>query len=379
MIADQAPATTPGGSPAARPLTIDVHCHVLPRGLPDMAAITGTSGWVTLHHGGADNPEIPFGCAHMRRDGRLFRVVGSNLFDDDVRLAEMDAAGVDAQVLSTVPVLFAYGAAADHALELARVLNDDIAARCRRHPRRLIGLGTVPLQDPALAVEELRRCRDLGLRGVEIGSHVGARELDDPSFEPFWRAAVELDLAVFVHPWDMMGVSEGRLSRHWLPWLVAMPAETTTAICSILMGGVLERHPSLRLLFAHGGGAFLATLGRIDHGFAVRPDLCQTLTQTPPSAFLGRFWLDSLVHDPAALRHLIAAVGAARVCLGSDYPFPLGEQPAGAVLHHAGLDAESERQVRSGAACACFGLDPSALGDPARGARVADAVAGGRR
>ncbi len=373
------PEAMPEPTPSTHALTIDVHCHVLPRDLPDMAARTGTGGWVTLHHGGALDPDIPFGCAHMRRDGKLFRVVGSNLFDDDVRLAEMDAAGVDAQVLSTVPVLFAYGAAAHHALELARVLNDDIAARCRRHPRRFIGLGTVPLQDAALAIAELRRCRDLGLRGVEIGSHVGARELDDPSFEPVWRAAVELDLAVFVHPWDMMGVSEGRLSRHWLPWLVSMPAETTTAICSILMGGVLERHPGLRLLFAHGGGAFLATLGRIDHGFAVRPDLCQTRTQTPPSAFLGRFWLDSLVHDPAALRNLLAAVGAARVCLGSDYPFPLGEHPAGAILRHAGLDAASEQQVRSGAACACFGLDPSALGDPARLGRPGAAAPGQSR
>ena len=341
-----------------RTLTIDVHAHVLPRDLPDMARKTGTSGWVTLRHHAPGSAEVPFGCAHMMRDGQFFRAVEANLWDDAARLADMYRTGVDVQVLSTVPVLFAYSAQAEHALQLARALNDDIAARCARWPRRFVGLGTVPLQDPALAARELERCRAIGLRGVEIGSHVGCWELDDPALDTFWAAAAQLEMAVFVHPWDMMGVAEGRLRRHWLPWLVSMPAETSAAICSVLMGGVLARWPTLRLIFAHGGGSFLATLGRIDHGFAVRPDLCQTATQLPPSAWLGRFWLDSLVHDPEMLRLLVDRVGANRVCLGTDYPFPLGEHEPGAEIDAAGFDAEIRASLRGGSACEALGLDP---------------------
>ncbi len=349
-----------------RPLTIDVHAHVLPRDLPDMARKTGTSGWVTLRHHGPGAPDIPYGCAHMMRDGQFFRAVEANLWDDTARLADMDRMGVDVQVLSTVPVLFAYGAQASHALELGRALNDDIAERCARRPRRFVGLGTVPLQDPDLAARELERCAAIGLRGVEIGSHVGRWELDDPALDGFWAAAAALDLAVFVHPWDMMGVAEGRLRRHWLPWLVSMPAETSAAICSVLMGGVLDRWPTLRLIFAHGGGAFLATLGRIDHGFAVRPDLCQTATTRPPSSFLGQFWLDSLVHDPDMLRLLVARVGAHRVCLGTDYPFPLGELQPGGEIQSAGFDPATRASLLGGSACEALRLDATLMGEGAR-------------
>jgi aminocarboxymuconate-semialdehyde decarboxylase len=351
------------------PLVIDVHAHVLPRDLPDMAARTGTSDWVTLRHHG-EHPDVPFGCAHMYKGDRFFRAVDANLWDDDARLRDMDRFGVDVQVLSTVPVLFSYGADADAALALGCAVNDDIAARVARFPGRFAGLGTLPMQDPAMAARELERCKANGLCGVQIGSHVGRWELDDPAIDEVWAAAVQHDSAVFVHPWDMMGVAEGRLQRHWLPWLVSMPAETSAAMCSILMGGVLDRFPTLRLVFAHGGGAFPATLGRIDHGFAVRPDLCQTATKAPPSSYAGRFWLDSLVHDVDMLRLLVARFGADRVCLGTDYPFPLGELEPGRGIRDAAFSADVEASLLGGAACAAFGLDPASFGRaPPRDAR----------
>lgn len=175
-------------------------------------------------------------------------------------------------------------------------------------------------------MEELRRCvKDLGLVGVQIGSHVNDWNLDAPELDVFWQAVVELDVCVFVHPWNMQ---EGpRHAKHWFPWLIDMPNETTLAIGSVLMGGVYDRWPSLRLCFAHGGGSIIQLLGRIQHGFEVRPDLCQTRTSVPPKTSLRNIWVDSLVHDEDILKLLVKRIGADKIILGSDYPFPLGEVP----------------------------------------------------
>jgi aminocarboxymuconate-semialdehyde decarboxylase len=227
--------------------------------------------------------------------------------------------------------MFSYWAQPAHAHDLARLLNDHIAAVVRDHPGRFAGLGTLPLQAPDLAVKELERCmRDLGMRGVEIGSHVNDWNLDAPELFPVLAAAEEMDAAVFVHPWDMLG--KERMGRYWLPWLVGMPAETALAICSLVLGGVLERLPRLRVAFAHGGGAFPFTLGRIAHAFEVRPDLCAVCTQRSPRQQLHRLYFDSLLHDADALRLLIRLAGVERVALGTDYPFPLGEEVAGQLI-----------------------------------------------
>jgi aminocarboxymuconate-semialdehyde decarboxylase len=172
--------------------------------------------------------------------------------------------------------------------------------------------------------------RDLGLAGVQIGSHAGPRNLDAPELFPVLRRASELGAAVFVHPWDMMG--QERMPKYWLPWLVGMPAEVSQAICSVIFGGVLERLPALRLCFAHGGGAFPGTFGRIQHGYDARPDLCGIDNPRPPRDYLGRFWVDSLVHDARALRFVLGTFGEEKVVLGSDYPFPLGEDRPGALI-----------------------------------------------
>ncbi len=305
-------------------LKVDVHTHILPPSWPDLAERYGYGGFPALRR--RDD-----GAADMFVDCKHFRTFHPNSWDPAVRIGECDTHGVHVQVLSTVPVMFSYWAKPEHGHDLSRYLNDHIAATAADNPQRFVGLGTVPLQDPALAIRELERAvKELGLAGVEIGTHVNDWNLNEPALFPFFEAAQELGAAVFVHPWDMMG--RDRMQRYWLPWLVAMPAETSLAICSMIFGGVLERLPHLRVNFAHGGGSFPATLGRIEHGFNVRPDLVAIDNPVQPRAYLGRFWLDSLVHDAVMLRYIIDLVGEDRVTLGSDYPFPLGEAVPGALI-----------------------------------------------
>jgi aminocarboxymuconate-semialdehyde decarboxylase len=331
-------------------MKIDLHTHILPPSLPEMRRLTGYGGWISLQQ---SEP----GCARMMIDEKHFRDVQANCWDPAVRLAECDTHGVAMQVLSTVPVMFSYWAQAQHAHDLARVLNDHIAEVVRAHPRRFAGLGTLPMQAPDLAVRELERCRkELGLAGVEVGSHVNDWNLDAPELFAVFEAAQALDAAVFVHPWDMM--ARERMPRYWLPWLVGMPAETALAICSLVLGGVLERLPRLRVAFAHGGGNFPWALGRIEHAFAVRPDLCAVATTTSPRRQLHRLYFDSLVLDAEALRYLIRVAGVERIALGTDYPFPLGEAEPGKLIESLTELTEAQRErLRAGTAREFLGLE----------------------
>jgi aminocarboxymuconate-semialdehyde decarboxylase len=329
-------------------LKIDVHTHVIPENWPNLAERYGYGGWVQIEHTGP-------GCARMVQEGKLFRRVDENSWDAAARLKDCDRDGVSVQVLSTVPVMFSYWARAADALDLSRFLNDHIASVVARHPRRFVGLGTVPMQEPDLAVRELVRCvRELGLAGIEIGSHINGRNLDDPRVVAVFEAAQELGAAVFVHPWDMLG--RERMDRYWLPWLVGMPAETSLSICCMIFGGVFERLPRLRVCFAHGGGAFPSSLGRIEHGFHARPDLVAVNNKTNPSAYIGRFYVDSLVHDPDFLRYMLKLMGASTIALGSDYPFPLGEDRPGTLIESLALDAETKARLLHGTALEWLGL-----------------------
>ena len=269
------------------------------------------------------------------------------------------------QVLSTVPVMFSYHQPAHAALELARHLNDHIAEVVRAHPTRFAGLATVPLQDAELACRELDRAVDeLGIRGVEIGSNVNAHRrgaggdsvvelnLDSPELFPFFAHCARRGVPVFIHPWNMMG--QGAMQKYWLPWLVGMPAETARAACSLMFGGVLARLPELKVCLAHGGGSLAFTIGRIEHGFRERPDLCAVDCAADPREQMRRFYFDTLVHDPQALRFLIDAVGASRLALGSDYPFPLGEHVAGSLIRSMGCISAADRARMLGGTAAEF-------------------------
>lgn len=305
-------------------MKIDVHTHILPENWPDLNEKYNTHGFVTIEH------HKPC-CAKMMIDNKLFREIQDNSWDPEVRLKECNSKSVDMQVLSTVPVMFNYWAKPEQTYDLARYLNDHIAGVAKDYPDRFIGLGTLPMQDTKLAIIELERCiNELGLAGIEVGTHIHGRDLDDEEILEIFSACEEMNASVFIHPWDMLG--KDRMKKYWLPWLVGMPAETSLAICSMIFGGIFEKLKNLKVCFAHGGGSFPFTLGRIEHGFHVRPDLVQTKNNINPREYLGKFYLDSLVHDEMALEFLVDLIGEDRIVLGSDYPFPLGEEFPGSLI-----------------------------------------------
>ncbi|MGQ4615834.1 amidohydrolase family protein [Nocardia sp. R7R-8] len=312
---------------------IDIHTHFVPRGWPDLG---DGQPWFRLES--ERDAMIMIGSQSFRR-------VGRECWDAEDRLADMDADGVCAQVVSPTPVFFGYDAPGPEATKIARIFNDLALEICAPGGGRLLPFAQVPLQDPDAACRELSRCREMGHLGVEIGNHVGDRDLDDAGVVTFLQHAAEIGMPVFVHPWDM--ADSPRLGRWMARWLTGMPAETHLSLISMILGGTFDKVPdSLRICFAHGGGSFAFWLGRFENAWHRRPDIVAT-SQQPPSAYVGRFSVDSVVFQPESLRLLVDTLGVEQVMVGSDYPYPLGERPVADVVRRSAFLDDHERELVS--------------------------------
>lgn len=331
----------------ARVRTIDSHTHILteeamrqlakqsPKVAPVLKDVTQAGGTLEIDGKVVQQP-------HPRE-----------IWDVSLRLRDMDANAVDVQVLSPTVFTFFYGHEPDLALACSIVQNEDIAAVCAKHPERFLGLGTVPLQAPQMAADELRRSMTkLGLRGAMIGSNVNGRNLDDPALEPFWAAAEELDAFIFIHP--HAGVGAERMGSYYLKNLIGLPLETTLAAASLVFGGVLERHPRLTVCLSHGGGFVPYQAGRFQHGWEVR-DEAKVNIKNPPAESLGRLYYDTILHSGHNLEFLIGAVGHEHVLLGSDYPFDMGNLDCVARVEALEIDPAKRDYILGGYARGLLG------------------------
>lgn len=319
-------------------LKIDMHSHIIPKVMPNWTKKFGYGKFIHLEH----NED---GTADMMQGGQFFRRIKDNCWDEVIRIPEYEKFNTQVQVVCTIPVMFSYWAEPKDCLELSRFLNDHIAELVHKFPKKYIGLGTIPMQDEQLAIQELERIKSIGLVGIQIGSNINDENLNEERFFAIFQACERLDLAVMVHPWQMMGFDN--MKKYWLPWLVGMPAETSRAACSLIFGGVLEKLPNLRVCFSHAGGSFLPTLGRIEHGFNCRPDLVAVDNERNPREYLGKFWVDCITHDIDALNYILKLQGSKRVCLGSDYPFPLGDLEIGKFIEDSNLPIEVKEDIFS--------------------------------
>ncbi len=317
---------------------VDIHTHILPPEIPKFKDRFGYGGFIQLHEQ-ADC----CGADMVDDSGKFFRRIHKNCYNAESRIVDMDAYSLDVQVLSTVPVMFCYWTKPSDGQYISQYLNDHIYSVCEKHKKRFIPLGTLPLQSPKLAVQEIERLHKMGVPGVEIGSHVNDWNLNAKELFDVYAALEERDMCLFVHPWNMMG--KAQMEEYWLPWLVGMPPETSRAICSMIFGGVFRKFPKLKVAFAHGGGSFPMTIGRIEHGFNVRPDLCAKDNPINPKEYLGHFWVDSLVHDQQVLRYLVQLIGEDKVAMGTDYPFPLGEHNPGALINNLEVNDKIKQKL----------------------------------
>ena len=330
---------------------IDIHTHIIPENLNTLTDTFSDPRFLRIN-------SITDKTAMLIKDNKPFRQISCNCWNYHSRLKECTDSGVDIQVLSTIPILFSYWSSSNECLKLSQFLNNHIADICQKEPSRYMGLGTVPMQKADLAISEMDRCiNKLKLPGIQIGSNINGLNLSEPAFDPIFEHAEKIGCSLFVHPWEMMGQLD--MQKYWLPWLVGMPAEISRAICSLILGGVLEKYPNLKIAFAHGGGSFPFTAGRIDHGFTARPDLCAIDSTILPSSYMKNFYVDSLVHNKESLNFLIETMGKERIAMGSDYPFPLGEQLPGKMIESMDFSNATKQRLLAGTALEWLGLDES--------------------
>jgi aminocarboxymuconate-semialdehyde decarboxylase len=327
---------------------IDIHNHFFPNSWPDLAARYGTPNWPWIKHTEPGQADIMVG-------DRFFRHIYSACWDPEVRLREMDRDGVDMQVMSATPVLFAYERPVEHALDCARLFNDAALELCSRGKGRLKALCQVPLQNIDAACKELSRCMRAGHLGVQIGNHVEDKNLDDPGVVTFLQHCAQEGAAVLVHPWEMFGCE--RMPKYMMPWTVGMPAETQLSVVAMILSGAFDRLPAtLRICFAHGGGSFAFLLGRLENAWHHHP-VARGESEHPPSYYLNRFYADSAVFDQRSLQFLVGTMGADQVMLGSDYPFPLGEERVGSLIRQSNLSQEAKAKLLGGNAMRFLGLN----------------------
>ena len=331
---------------------IDIHNHFFPREWPDLTARYGTPNWPWIKHTEPGKAEIMLG-------DRFFRQIYSACWDSEVRLSEMDRDGVEMQVLSATPVLFAYERPVEHALDCAHLFNDAALELCAQGKGRLKSLCQVPLQDIDASCKELSRCMSAGHLGVQIGNHVGEKNLDDPGIVTFLHHCANEGAAVLVHPWDMLGPQ--RMPKYMMPWTVGMPAETQLGIVAMILGGTFDKLPkNLRICFAHGGGSFAFLLGRLENAWQHHP-VARGVSELAPRQYVNRFSVDSAVFDQRALEFLVGTMGAERVMLGSDYPFPLGEHRVGSLIRSSQLAGATKDRLLGGNAVEFLGLQSESM------------------
>lgn len=312
---------------------VDIHSHFYPDQLPGFSEQFGGS-WPGFYH---TDP----GKGMMTLGGKDFRPVYETCWNPAVRVEEMDSFGITIQIHCATPLLFCYNKPIEQASEWASRINDKGLELCQDYPDRLKSLCQVPLQDIDSSCKEVSRAKTNGHLGVQIGNHVGLKNLDDAGIITFFGHCASENMPVLVHPWDMMAAE--RMPRYMLQWLVSMPAETQLSILSLVLSGAFEKLPeSLKVCFAHGGGSFAFLLGRVDNAWRNR-DIVSEDCPHPPSYYINRFYVDSAVFDESALKLLTDVMGEERVMLGSDYPFPLGEQEIGKLIKESKLHSASAK------------------------------------
>jgi len=303
-------------------LKVDFHTHIISEDFLNLAEKYSDDRWPVLDH------TCDCGAKIMIK-GKNFRDITNQAWDYEERLKDMDKEGIDIQVLSPIPVTFSYWADPEKGLEMAEFQNDFIASTVKENPKRFIGLGTVPLQDVDLAIKEMERAiHELGLKGIQIGSNINGKNLDDEDLDRFFQVANDQDIPLFVHPWATLGGE--RMPRHNFMYMIGMPSETALAAGSIIMSGMLDKYPNLKICFAHGGGALPYLLPRMDKGWTVWPHIRKT--EKPPSHYAKQLYYDSLVYEEINLQLMVDRFGVDQIIAGSDYPFLLREVPSGKVV-----------------------------------------------